>query len=169
MRPSFTVMTSRERVLPAFAHAEPDRVPRWCGASPEFIAKAKRQLAIPDTEALFERFGDDFRHVQARCAGPDEYSPDRKLSPGATCRTPFGVEREGFGYGMPICHPLARASLEEVHAHPWPDPAWMDVSHLRDEALAWGRRYAILRGDWSPYWPGTTQSTCSAGRTSCSG
>jgi uroporphyrinogen decarboxylase len=28
----------------------------------------------------------------------------------------------------------------------------MDVSRVRDEALAWGRRYAILGGDWSPYW-----------------
>jgi len=54
-------MTSRERVLTAFAHEEPDRVPRWCGASPEFVEKAKRELGIADTEALFVRFGDDFR------------------------------------------------------------------------------------------------------------
>jgi len=36
-------MTSRERFLTTFAHVEPDRVPRWCGASPEFIAKACRE------------------------------------------------------------------------------------------------------------------------------
>jgi uroporphyrinogen decarboxylase len=40
-------------VLCAFAHEEPDRVPRWCGASPEFIAKAKLQLGLSGTEALF--------------------------------------------------------------------------------------------------------------------
>ena len=34
-------MTPRERVLTAFAHQEPDQVPRWCGASPEFVEKAK--------------------------------------------------------------------------------------------------------------------------------
>ncbi|MGD0898404.1 MAG: uroporphyrinogen decarboxylase family protein [Thermoguttaceae bacterium] len=28
----------------------------------------------------------------------------------------------------------------------------MDVSRIRDEALAWGRQYAILGGDWSPFW-----------------
>lgn len=33
-------MTSRERVLTAFAHREPDRVPAWLGAPPEFIALA---------------------------------------------------------------------------------------------------------------------------------
>jgi len=150
---NFTLMmTSRERVLTAFAHEEPDRVPVWCGASPEFIAKAKRQLGIAEVEQLFIRFGDDFRRVYARYAGPDERSPDKKLSPAATWRSPFGIERHGYGYGMPMTTPLAKATLREVHAYSWPDPTWMDVSRVRDEALAWGRRYAILGGDWSPYW-----------------
>jgi uroporphyrinogen decarboxylase len=146
------MMTSRERVLAAFAHAEPDRVPRWCGAAPEFIAKAKRQLGLADTEQLFVRFGDDFRRVHARYVGPDELSPDGHLAPGATYRSPFGVERHGFGYGMPMTTPLATATLRQIHAYPWPDPASMEVAHIRDEALAWGRRYAILGGAWSPYW-----------------
>ena len=34
--------------------------PRWCGASPEFWEKAKRELALGD-EALRVRFGDDFQ------------------------------------------------------------------------------------------------------------
>ena len=63
-------MTSQDRVLAAFAHEEPDRVPAWCGASPEFIAKAKRELDITGTEELFVRFGDDFRGVYARYAAP---------------------------------------------------------------------------------------------------
>ena len=56
-------MNSRERVLAAFAHEEPDRVPAWCGSSAEFWAKAKRTLGIADDEALRIRFGDDFRRV----------------------------------------------------------------------------------------------------------
>ena len=145
-------MTSRERVLAAFDHEEPDRVPRWCGASPEFIAKAKRQLALPDTEALFVRLGDDFRRVFARYAGPDEFGPTAKLQPGASYRSAFGVERHGYGYGQPLSQPLAHASLQEVHEYPWPHPEWMDVSQIRAEALAWNRQYAILGGDWSPFW-----------------
>jgi uroporphyrinogen decarboxylase len=145
-------MTSRERVLAAFAHEEPDQVPRWCGASPEFVAKAKRQLGIADTEQLFVHFGDDFRRVWPKYAGPPHASPDLNLTPGAISRSPFGVERHGFGCGMPMSHPLADATLRQVHDYPWPDRGWMDVSRIRDEALAWGRRYAILGGDWSPYW-----------------
>ena len=54
-------------------------MPRWCGASPEFIAKAKLQLGIAGTEQLFVRFGDDFRRVHTRYAGPAEFSPDQQL------------------------------------------------------------------------------------------
>jgi len=139
-------VNSRERVLTAFAHEEPDRVPAWCGASVEFWDKAKRVLKLDD-ESLRRRFGDDFRRVFARYAGPPV-----ELPPGATSITPFGVAREGLGYGQPMGHPLAGASLDEVHAYPWPDPAWMDVSHIRQEAAAFGGEYAILGGDWSPFW-----------------
>ena len=63
-------MNSRERVLASFNHVEPDRVPRWCGASPEFLAKALGQLNLPDDESFFIRIGDDFRRVFARYVGP---------------------------------------------------------------------------------------------------
>jgi len=139
-------MTSRQRVLTAFAHEEPDRVPAWCGASAEFWAKAKRRLALDD-EGLRVRLGDDFRRVAARYAGP-ELVP----SPGAESRTIFGIERRGMGYGQPLNHPLADATLTEVHDYPWPDPAWEDISRIRADAEGWGGRYAILGGSWSPFW-----------------
>jgi len=139
-------MTSRERVLAAFNHEEPDRVPVWCGASVEFWDKAKRELKMDD-EALRLRFMDDFRRVYAEYKGPDF-----KLSEGAASRTIFGVERHGLGYGQPINHPLANATLKQVHDYPWPDPAWMDVSGVRNAAMVYNRKYAILGGDWSPFW-----------------
>ncbi|OHB82269.1 MAG: hypothetical protein A2V98_25705 [Planctomycetes bacterium RBG_16_64_12] len=139
-------MNSRDRVLAAFRHEEPDRVPAWCGASVEFWEKAKRELDLDD-EGLRLRFGDDFRRVFARYAGP-QIEPE----PGVTSVTPFGVKRAGLGYGQPIGHALADATLAEVHAYPWPDPAWMDVSGVRAEAEGYGKRYAILGGDWSPFW-----------------
>ena len=124
-------MTSRERVLCAFAHEEPDRVPCWCGASPEFLAQAQAALGVDSVEQVLVRFGDDFRRVHARYAGP-EFA----LSPGAESRTIFGIERHGIGYGQPLRHPLAGATLAQIHDYAWPDPAWMDVSHVRAEAEA---------------------------------
>jgi uroporphyrinogen decarboxylase len=140
-------MTSRERVLAVFNHEVPDRVPCWCGASEEFWAKAKATLKLDD-EALLEFLGDDFRRVKAPFVSPE--TPIKYAQ--ATYRTPFGVERDGLGYGQPIDHPLAGATLDEMHAYPWPDPAWNDVSQLKDQAAAWKGQYAILGGDWSPFW-----------------
>jgi hypothetical protein len=140
-------MTSRERVLTTFAHQEPDRVPAWCGASDEFIEKAKRHLGVQNDEELLVRFGDDFRRVFASAP-----APDTPMMPGVTYRSVFGVDRHGFGYGMPMEHPLAQASLSEIHDYSWPDPAAADVSCIRSDALAWRGQYAILGGDWSPFW-----------------
>jgi uroporphyrinogen decarboxylase len=140
-------MNSRDRVLTTFAHHEPDRVPLWFGMSPEFQANARRQLGV-DEEGLLVRLGDDFRRVSATYAGP----PIQLQAPDATYRTPFGVERHGLGYGQPIRMPLANATLREIHDYAWPDPAWMDVSQIRSAALAYQREYAVLGGDWSPFW-----------------
>ncbi len=140
-------MTSRELVMKAFAHEESDRVPCWCGASPAFWDKAKASFGLGD-EALSRRLGDDFRRLVAPWRGPA--SP---LSPGATSRGPFGVERSGVGGGQAMSHPLARvASRGAILGYPWPDPADVDVSGLRAAAAAWGGEFAVLGGDWSPLW-----------------
>jgi len=150
MRP----LTSRQRVLTAFEHREPDHVPCWMGASPEFRELARAFLGLPDDESLSEYVGDDFRRVYTRYVGPDDRHPTDNLThPDATSRTPFGIERYGYGYGMPLHSPLKNAaSVAEVDAYPWPDPEWMEVSHIREEVLKYGRAYAILGGEWSPFW-----------------
>lgn len=133
-------------MLAAFAHEQGDRVPAWCGSSDEFWDKAKRALSLDD-EALRVRFGDDFRRVWGRYSGPEIV-----LSCDATCRTPFGIERHGIGYGMPLSHPLSHASLREIHAYPWPEAEWIDITKIRADAERYGKQYAILGGDWSPFW-----------------
>jgi len=67
-------------------------------------------------------------------------------------RTPFGIERSGVGYGMAMNHPLAGATLDGIHDYAWPDPSWMDVSGVRADAQVWGGEYAMLGGDWAPFW-----------------
>jgi uroporphyrinogen decarboxylase len=62
------------------------------------------------------------------------------------------VERHGYAYGQPLSHPLAGATLKQIHDYPWPDPDWVDVSGLRAQASRYRGEYAILGGDWSPFW-----------------
>ena len=69
--------------------------------------------------------------------------------------TVFGIEREGLGYGQPLTHPLAGAANLATVARliNWPDPAWTDVSNLNGPTRQpVADDYAILGGDWSPYW-----------------
>jgi uroporphyrinogen decarboxylase len=140
------MMNSRERVLTTFQHQQPDRVPMWCGASVEFWEKAKKQLSLDD-EGLRLRFHDDFRRVIA------PYKDNQQsLVPGVTCRTPFGIDRHGLGYGQPINHPLAEATVKQIHDYPWPDVKHVDVSAIKAEAQRYNKQYAILGGDWSPFW-----------------
>jgi len=139
-------MTSRERVLAAFGHEEPDRVPCWLGASEGFIRKALAETGL-DEEAFRAHLGDDFRRIHADLKGPDFV-----LSPGAVSRTVFGIERPGPGQKQPPPPPLSGADLQQVKDYSWPEPSWTDVSTLRQKAMQYDRRFAILGGDWSPFW-----------------
>jgi len=42
--------------------------------------------------------------------------------------------------------------VKDILDYPWPDPDWMDVSRIRAEAERYGGEYAVLGGDWSPFW-----------------
>lgn len=141
-------MTPRETVLAAFAHRPTPKLAKWLGASSEFMALAMKALDLPDEEALRLRLGDDFRRVGSSWAGPAH-----TLSPGATWVSPFGVERTGLFYGEPMTHPLAgKTAMADLETYPWPDPAWADVSGIRAAASAHDGRFAILGGEWSPFW-----------------
>ncbi|HUX39940.1 MAG TPA: uroporphyrinogen decarboxylase family protein [Rectinemataceae bacterium] len=148
-------MSSRELVARAFEHEAIDRVPCWCGASPDFLAKAEATLGL-DEEGFRRRIGDDFRRVTApwRDPGPP-------LASGSTWRSPFGVERHGIGYGQPTSHPLAAFVAEGVdhtmrmkafREWNWPSVEDIDVGGLRARAMVWGGQFALLGGDWSPFW-----------------
>ena len=143
-------MTSRERVLAVFRGETPDRIPVWCGASPEFIEKSMKELRLDSEEAVYVRFRDDFRRVYSRYAGPEEFDPVKNAENGTRMNV-FGVKRIGEGYGVPANTPLKDATLEDVENYPWPSADWIDVSHIREDALKWKGEYAILGGEWCAF------------------
>lgn len=131
-------MNSKERVLTAFEHREPDRVPLWYGASEALTAHLMRECHVADEEALMNRLHIDFRRVHERYIGPN-----------LGTKTYWGIERGGAHYGQPLTHPLAGVeTVEEVEAYQgWPSPDWFDFSQLRKECEPW-RDYAIIGGPW---------------------
>lgn len=131
-------MNSKERVLLAFEHIEPDRVPLWYGASTALTRKIMSSYSASDEEELMRKLHIDFRRVREKYIGPP--LEDKNI---------WGVIRKGYYYGQPMSHPLAGVeTVDEVLNYPnWPSPDWFDLSGLSEQCDDWVE-YAIIGGPW---------------------
>ena len=138
------IQTSRQRVLEAFNHRTPDRIPielgstRASGIHVEAYQKLKTflhhsdkekdtiikfcQVAIP-SESILEHFGVDFRPIMI---GAPKNFENIKL-PNEVWQDEWGVRRtkpEGSHYYDLQKSPLDDENLQinDLHAYPWPDP-----------------------------------------------
>jgi len=168
-------MTSRERVLAAINHEEPDRVPIVIGASNATSLKAKpyRRLKSLSGIQAEEHFLYDWPELGT--IAPDEATLLRLRSDvrGVLDRLPQAVYQQNqerpahspfiddWGIGQveyepdvwfPSIHPMVAATtLEDIAAYPWPD---MNdpyrVAHVRQQArhLAQDNQFAILATPW---------------------
>jgi uroporphyrinogen decarboxylase len=168
-------MTSRERVLAAINHREPDRVPIDLGGNQTGIHKfayqklidllgLKEEIAIMDlvqqlakpSEAVLERLHVDTRYVSAQ--GAESFKGGVvKRERGGRLWHDF-TDEFGVTWSMPDDHPyyfdisyspLADLSLDEIKAYPFPkgdDPS--RFVGLRDRALAIKENtpYAVISG-----------------------
>ena len=123
-------MTSRERVLSALAHVEPDRVPINYACNPGIDARLKAHYGLrrDDDEGLWQALGVDIAGVAAPYVGP-------RLHPEVPCRQVdiWGVRtrwvaHESGGYWDFGDFPLQGASVEEVAAWPLPSPDDFDYA-----------------------------------------
>ncbi len=131
-------MNSKERVLKAFDHIEPDRVPLWYGASTGLTNKLIKKCGVSNEEELMQRLHIDFRRVREKYVGPPLGSKNF-----------WGVDRGGVYYGQPMSHPLAGVeSIDEVLDYPgWPSIEWFDFSGIAEQCEQW-EEYAIIGGPW---------------------
>lgn len=168
-------LTSKERVLTALDHREPDRVPVVIGVSnaTSLKMKAYRRLKehlgikAPDEylyqrpelgtarldERTLERLGGDVRGVLDLEPGAVR-ERNRQREPGTPSTDSWGIGQVELEEGewFPGIHPLQDATTgEELDDYPWPD---MDdptrVDHVRDQArrLAEEGRYAVMGTPW---------------------
>lgn len=132
-------MTSRERVLTAFARSLPDRVPLNYFANPglDGRVKARLGLAAADTEGLLGVLGVDFRRVQAPYAGPPLHPriPGRQVDAWGIRRQ--WVEHATGGYWEYCDFPLRDADLETVERWPMPSPDAYDYDAVRSARARW--------------------------------
>ncbi|MEN6457778.1 MAG: uroporphyrinogen decarboxylase family protein [Thermoguttaceae bacterium] len=168
-------MSSRERVLRALHHEEPDRVPIDLGGNQTGIHKfayaellkhlgiadapvimdAVQQLARP-CEAVLERFHVDTRYIAANApAGFDGSIRQRRTGDRLwhDLRDEFGVVwsmPDDRPYYMDISHhPLANATVEDLRAYPWPkgdDPSRFATLRQQAARLRHDTPYAVVSG-----------------------
>ncbi|MCP4416958.1 MAG: hypothetical protein GY805_10070 [Chloroflexi bacterium] len=168
-------MNSRERILTAMNHEEPDRVPIVMGVSNatsikmETYRRLKRLLgieaedrylydwvelgtAVPD-EATLQRLHSDVRPILD--AHPKaNFETNLSRPPGTPFIDSWGIGQVELTPGdwFPAIHPLMEAeTVADIEAYSWPD---MDdptrVAHVKAEAarLAADNQYAIMATPW---------------------
>jgi len=140
-------MNSKERVLTALAHREPDRVPRDFWWSQEIRDRLLTHLKLRDTDALQDYLGSDLRGCYPAYIGP----PLRRFADGSyedfwsVVRKPFS-HGSGGEYDEVVKPMLAGAtSLDDIEQIRWPDPDWFDYDGLANQCERY-REYGIVVG-----------------------
>jgi len=142
-------MTSKERVLTAFAHAIPDRVPINYHANADIDKRLKAHygLASDDGEGLSLALGVDFRCLWVvNYTGPAlfEQVPDRRVDATTGIHTRW-IEHQSGGYWDYCDFPLQYATEEELDAWPMPSPDDFNYGAVADECER-QREYCIFYG-----------------------
>ncbi len=126
-------MTSKDRVLTAISHREPDRVPidYICNNGIDRRLKNHFGLKPDDDEGLRQALHVDFRSVAARYAGPELHAPVSGRHIDMWGIHTRWVEHDSGGYWDFCDFPLQNATLSDVLAWPMPSPDDFDYRHIK--------------------------------------
>ena len=153
-------MTSRERVENIINHREADRVPMDFFGTPEVQEKLRKHFNLEESDApvnpttrffdpqILDRLDTDFRSVVPGYIGPElEKFDDGSFMDLFGCRR-IMMSNPAGAYDEVLNPPLAEArTVEEIDAHPWPDPEWFDFSIVREQCERFEDK-AIVIGSW---------------------
>jgi uroporphyrinogen decarboxylase len=116
-------MNSRERVLLAINHQEPDRVPLDWSGEPEVSAALQAHFGVRGHEELLRCLHVDLRHVGLQLRSePGRRADGRRQDVWGVLRTPR-VQYDGYVCHHPLAHLETRKDLDD---YPWPDPSALD-------------------------------------------
>lgn len=138
-------MNSKERVLTAVGHGQPDRLPMDFHGNPWVLDRLGRDLGTSSHLELLSRLHSDIVDLRGTVdpvyCGPVPYS--REIRPAVkesfwgwrqeTSVTAYGPEESYVDF------PLASAgSVDDLARHPWPSPDWFDFSDFASRLEPWG-------------------------------
>jgi len=150
-------MNSKDRVLAAIAHEEPDRVPVDYWAVPEVNQALLEEFGLVNKDELLEKLKIDIRYVKPSFSGSDfKEQPDgslhKKLSDGTFADT-WAVKRKKISWGRGsylemISSPLGEAnSVREIENHSWPDVEAFNYGSIVKQCLNYKDFAIICTGD----------------------
>lgn len=168
-------MTSRERIIKALNHEEPDRIPIDLGGFQTGIHRRAyhdlinylgldedppildpvQQLAVP-SERILEKFHVDIRYITAQAPDSFQGGVEQNVRDGRLwhdLKDEFGVvwsmPDDQMLYMDISHHPLADATIDDLDGYPWPDGS--DLSRFRGaraktQAMRENTPYALSSG-----------------------
>ena len=150
-------MNSKERVLTAVAHEEPDRIPVDYWAVPELTETLLEKFGLVNEEQLLEKLKIDIRYVKPYYISSDfEEQPDgslhKRLSDGIFIDI-WGVKRKKINWGKGsylemINSPLGEAnSVRGIENHSWPRAEDFDYESILKQCLNYKDFAIICTGD----------------------
>ncbi len=133
-------MSSKERVLAALGHQEPDRIPINYMANSGIDEQLKSHFGIAshDDESLLERLGVDMREISIPYTGRVLHAPRkmRDIDP-AWGITKRWIAHESGGYWDYCDFPLASLDAELIESWKMPNPDDYDYSSIDTQLLGW--------------------------------
>ncbi|MFB0547104.1 MAG: uroporphyrinogen decarboxylase family protein [Anaerolineae bacterium] len=146
-------MNSKERVLTAINHKEPDRVPILATFTPQIIKTLMDETGYSEEEVGL-KLGDDIILVEfgmvtgyygGGCFGHSAYMADER---GAYVDE-WGIRWQTMGYYTEMAkHPLAQATMDDLDDYPWPDLLKEEnFEAARETIRKYGDEYAIFASE----------------------
>jgi uroporphyrinogen decarboxylase len=143
-------MTSRERWLALLNHEEPDRIPTDYWATPEVTKRLMAELGCSTQTELMERLHVDALEYPWAQRTTTHYPDDPQADI-------WGVRYRKVAYAAgeyteAATHPLADATtVEQIHAHKWPDPYNHDFDAFKRDIDRLDGRRAVRVGGYEPF------------------
>jgi uroporphyrinogen decarboxylase len=144
------LMNSKERVMMAINHQEPDRIPVDFWWSHEIRDSLLVHLGLRTEDELQEYLGSDIRCVYPRYRGPGlkRFEDGSYEDFWGVVRQPkrFGEKGAEGEYSEVIHFPLQQAKcIADLETFRWPDPDWFDYESLAGQCERY-RNYAVVLG-----------------------
>jgi uroporphyrinogen decarboxylase len=124
-------MDSRERVLTALHHEQPDRIPVDLWAEPGVWSRLRQDLQLPADDAVRDALSVDVRYISP------EYPPDTRT--GGVRQNMWGErwEKVSTVFGLEWEHTKGAlhdaGTLEDARLFPWPSCDQVDYSRLAEQ------------------------------------